>query len=162
MRKLLMILVLPVIMLAATPSASHAEGGLNLGSIVCVKGDHPFGATYLFYSEQEMDCTYYGVGGPQKYTAKEGILLGIDLQYRDSESMTFFVLGGSWDASKSLEGDYIGVQASATAGVGVTVQAGLIGIGTNITLIPFGLGGGIGIGVSGGLSHLNLELDCDC
>lgn len=157
MRKLFIIPVLSALMLVGMPAATHAEGSLNLGAIVCTKGDIPFGKTYVLYSEQEMDCTYYGVGGPQKYKGKEGILLGVDLQYRQSESMTYFVLGGTWDAAKSLEGNYIGVQASATVGIGATAQVGLIGVGSNISLIPLGLGGGIGFGVSGGISHLSLK-----
>ena len=56
MRKFIISLVLPLLFLAGTPSTSQAEGSLNLGSLVCIKGDNPFGKTYVLYSEQEMDA----------------------------------------------------------------------------------------------------------
>ena len=155
MRKLIL-LMLPVLMLLGGGSAALAEGGAVLGSIVCTKSENFNGKSYLVFSQQDMDCTYHGVGGPQKYKGVEGILLGIDLEGRYKESMTFFVIGGTWKDAASLEGKYIGVQVSASAIVGVTVQGGLVGVGNNITLVPLGLGGGIGLGANAGLSYLSL------
>ena len=155
-KKMLLSAVVPVLLAAGVPTDAKASGGFNLGSIVCKKADNENGQSYFFFSYQEVDCVYYGVGGTQKYDGVQGILFGVDIGTHYSDVMTYEVVGGSWDSKNPLEGAYAGVQASAIIGIGPTVQGGLFGAGNGVSLLPLGLGGAFGVGVSGGLSYLTL------
>ncbi|MBF0095042.1 MAG: DUF992 domain-containing protein [Alphaproteobacteria bacterium] len=156
LRKVLMFAALSVLLSVSVPAPASADGSFTLGSIVCTKEGNENGPSYLIFSYQEVDCVYHGVGGPQKYDGVQGILLGVDVGERYQDIMTYEVVGGAWEAKAPLEGKYVGVQASATVGIGPTVQVGLVGVGNGLTLVPVGLGGGIGLGASGGLSYLTL------
>ncbi|OAN46738.1 hypothetical protein A6A04_06475 [Paramagnetospirillum marisnigri] len=134
---------------------AKAEGGGVLGILSCSKTGT--GTTYVLHSRNPVECTYDGIGGPQKYTGIDGILLGIDLEIENKAVMGYLVLGGTWKDKNSLEGYFVGAKASATLGVGIAAQAGLAGIGNDITLVPIGLGGQIGIGATGGISYLAIN-----
>ncbi len=134
---------------------AKAEGGVVLGVLTCTKSGA--GITYVLHSRNPVECTYEGVGGPQKYTGIDGILLGIDLEIEKMAGMGYLVIGGTWKDKSSLEGAFVGAKASATLGVGLAAQAGLGGIGNDISLVPLGLGGQIGIGATAGISYLSIN-----
>lgn len=153
-KKILLSAAIPALLAVAAPTDAKADGNFNLGSVVCTKAKEN-GMSFLLFSYENVDCVYHGVGGPQKYTGVQGILVGIDIGGTYTDVMTYQVLGGSWSAP-ALSGAYTGVQATVEVGVGPTVQAGLIGVGNGVTLVPFGIGGGIGLEVSAGVSYLTL------
>jgi len=136
-------------------SEAKAEGGVVLGMLSCSKTGT--GITYVVHSSNPVECTYNGVGGPQKYTGKSGILFGIDLEIEQLAGMGYLVVGGTWTDKASLEGDYIGAEASVTVGLGLAAQAGLGGVGNDVSLIPVGLGGQVGIGATAGISYLSIN-----
>ena len=137
-------------------SSTATAGNVNLGALVCDKSG--YGVSFLLYSFEDVECTYHGVGGPQNYTGKSGILIGVDLEGRYKNSMVYMVMGGAWYGADQLAGYYTGVKVSASVGVGPTVQAGLGGAGSGISLVPLSFGGSIGLGVAGGVSYLTLSL----
>ncbi|TAN56908.1 MAG: DUF992 domain-containing protein [Magnetospirillum sp.] len=134
---------------------AKAEGGVVLGVLTCTKTGA--GVTYVVHSSNPVECTYNGVGGPQKYTGKDGILFGIDLEIERMAGMGYLVIGGTWKDKSSLEGAFVGAKVSATLGVGVAAQAGLGGVGNDISLVPLGLGGQVGIGATAGISYLSIQ-----
>jgi hypothetical protein len=134
---------------------ARAEGGMVLGVLTCSKVGT--GMTYVVHSRNPVECTYEGVGGPQKYTGVDGILLGIDLEIEKMAGMGYLVIGGTWTDKASLAGTFIGAKASATLGVGIAAQAGLGGLGNDISLVPVGLGVQVGIGATAGISYLTIE-----
>jgi hypothetical protein len=134
---------------------AKAEGGAVLGVLTCTKTGT--GTTYVLHSRNPVECTYEGVGGQQKYTGIDGILLGVDLEIEKYAGMAYLVIGATWTDKSSLEGTFIGAKASVTPGLGVAAQAGLGGLGNDISLVPVGLGGQVGIGVTAGISYLRIE-----
>ncbi len=134
---------------------AKAEGGVVLGVLTCSKTGA--GTTYVLHSRNPVECTYQGVGGPQKYTGIDGILLGIDLEIEQKAIMGYLVIGGTWKDKSSLEGYFVGAKASATFGVGLGVQAGLAGVGNDVSLVPLGLGAQVGIGATGGISYMAIN-----
>ncbi|MDO8607450.1 MAG: DUF992 domain-containing protein [Phaeospirillum sp.] len=134
---------------------AKAEGGVVLGVLTCSKASPGF--TYVLHSRNPVNCTYDGVGGPQKYTGIDGILFGIDLELNKYAGMGYLVIGGTWKDKASLEGNFIGAKVSATVGVGIAAQAGLGGIGNDISLVPLGLGGQVGLGASAGIGYLSID-----
>jgi hypothetical protein len=142
--------------LSASVSETKADGTAVLGFLVCQKTGS--GMTYLFFSSHPVTCTYEGVAGPQTVTGTSGIGFGVDLEFDQNAAMAYLVMGGSTTAKNNLEGLYVGVKASATVGVGLAVQGGLVGAGNNITLVPVGLGGQFaGFGAAGGISYVSVK-----
>jgi hypothetical protein len=137
-------------------SSTATAGNVNLGALVCDKSG--YGVSFILYSFEDVECTYHGIGGPQNYTGKSGILIGVDLEGRYQNRLVYMVMGGAWYGADQLAGYYTGVKVSASVGVGPTVQAGLGGAGSGISLVPLSFGGSIGLGAAGGISYLTLSL----
>jgi outer membrane protein OmpA-like peptidoglycan-associated protein len=133
---------------------AKADGMGILGFLTCTKTGP--GMTYLVFSRIPVDCTYNGVGGPQNYTGRSGILLGVDLEYEQQAALIYAVIGGSSVSPGGLAGSYGGVKASATVGIGPALQGGLAGIGNGFELVPLGFGGQVGVGVTGGIGYLQI------
>jgi outer membrane protein OmpA-like peptidoglycan-associated protein len=138
--------------------AAEADTGteLALGALVCHKTGT--GDTYVIHSKIPVECTYHGVHGAEDYVGTTGILLGADLEIEADKVFAFTVVGGAVGIEQGgLSGHYIGAAASATAGVGVAAQAGLVGGGAHsFTLVPLGLGVQAGFGASAGISYLDI------
>lgn len=139
-----------VVLVAGTASAD--TGGV-LGVLTCKKTGA--GMTYVVYSSYPVECTFEGVGGQTKFTGTSGTV-GVDLEWVMEGGMAYMVTGASW-AQKNLTGTYLGAKASATPGVGLSVQAGLGGFGNNVSLVPIGLGAQVGAGVTAGVGYLTLK-----
>ena len=140
--------------LASAPAA-RAGDGVILGTLTCNKTGQ--GQTYVLYSRVPVECSYTGQNGPAKYTGTSGILLGVDLEIEDEANFSFIVMGGTGSSGAGLEGYYVGVKASVTPAVGIAAQAGLVGFGGGVSLVPVGLGYQKGVGVSGGISYLDIK-----
>lgn len=153
-KTLLASMVVATTMLFAFAGEAKADGGVVLGLLTCSKTGT--GTTYVVHSRNPVECTYSGIGGPQKYTGTNGILFGIDLEVEQVAGIGYLVVGGTNTDKNSLQGYYVGAEASVTFGLGLAAQAGLGGIGNDISLIPLGLGGQIGIGATGGISYLDI------
>ncbi|MGE5503182.1 MAG: DUF992 domain-containing protein [Actinomycetota bacterium] len=135
-------------------AAGEAKAGGILGLLTCSKTGA--GQTYVIFSKAPVSCTYEGVGGTSKYTGTAGIGLGVDLQYEQDQVVSYLVMGGAGNTAP-LAGTYVGAKASATFGIGPTVQGGLAGAGNGFSLVPIGLGGQTGFGAAGGISYLNIQ-----
>jgi len=154
MKKVLMSLVVAITMLFAVGGSAKADGVDILGTLTCIKTGP--GVTYVLFSKFPVSCTYRGVDpSPQTYTGISGILLGLDLEWETQGAMVYAVFGGA-GTDPWLAGDYAGLKASATLGVGPQAQAGLVGIGNGFELVPLGIDGQIGLGVTGGIGYLSL------
>jgi len=159
--------VRPAVFLAATLLAlpaytnARAQGGIELGILSCrsVPGTQ---SNLILHSTVDLKCVFRGVGGEEAYNGQTGVALGLDLNWRRSETLYFTVLGGTTDTrigSYGLTGNYVGGKASATADFGGG-EAALFGGGSkNFSLQPVALEGTSGLGVAGGVSYLYLEPD---
>ena len=141
-------------------AVAHAEekpdpGGVALGVLMCQKDPGTSGFTFVFASRHPVTCDYEGVGKSRTYEGTSGIYLGIDLEYQMEDGMTYVVMGAG-ESPDSLLGRYFGGKATVRIGGGVSAQAGLVGVGNGIMLVPMGLGGGAGAGFAGGVSYLEL------
>lgn len=155
MKKVLSTVLASALALPLLGTAADADGNVVAGILKCEKTGS--GMSYGVFSHHPAECTYEGAGGAQKYKGTYGILLGIDAEMKQTDMWAFTVLGGTW-AKDALAGTYVGAKGSVIAGVGPTVQAGLVGGGNNVTLVPIGIGvGANGLGFSGGLNYLKLD-----
>jgi hypothetical protein len=135
-------------------AATEAKAGGILGVLTCNKTGS--GTSYLLFSKHPVKCTYEGAGVTSTYTGTYGIGLGVDLEFEQDQALAYLVMGGAGD-NAPLGGTYLGARASATFGIGPSLQAGLAGAGNGITLVPVGLGGQTGIGAAGGIAYMSLQ-----
>ena len=155
MKKVLGLLAAALLFVFAGATDAKAEGSAVLGTLVCKRTG--VGQTFVVFSRHPVNCTYNGVNGPQEYTGTMGIALGVDLEWDSETTMGYMVLGASWTPKANVEGTFVGARGSVALGVGLAVQAGVGGIGNDISLVPVGLGGQVGFGVSGGVSYLQIK-----
>jgi hypothetical protein len=152
MKKLLLAASAALALVSFAGAPAHAEG-VVAGTLTCTKTGT--GTTYVLYSSVPVECVYNGAGGTSKYKGTSGILLGVDLEWEHVAGATYVVLGGAGTKSP-LDGYYVGARASATPGLGLSVQAGLAGAGNGFELVPVGIGGQAGVGVTAGIGYLSL------
>lgn len=160
MKKTLLSAVAAAAILASTgamaaPASAPSGASAMIGALVCEKTGT--GTTYIIHSKIPVDCVYHGVNGDQDYVGTTGILLGADLEIEPKMIFAYTVLGGADISKGGLSGHYVGAKASATAGVGVSAQGGLVGGGPHaFTLVPFGLGVQTGFGAAAGIGYLEI------
>ena len=142
------------LLFGAAAQAEEKDGAI-LGVLMCQKDPNTSGFTLLVTSRHSVTCDYEGVGKSRTYEGTSGIFLGIDLEYQMEDGMTYVVMGAG-ESPDSLIGKYVGAKAALRAGGGVSAQAGLVGAGNGIMLVPMGIGGGVGAGFSAGVSFLEL------
>jgi hypothetical protein len=160
-RKTVWALTFSLLTMAAALSAQAAGPGIKLGILKCdqVPGS---GVNLLIHSTAQVTCLFTSVTGERQaiYKGETGIGLGIDLNWNKSESIAFTVFGVSTNTGPGthpLVGKYVGVRASASAGIGTGVQVLVGGSGKQFTLHPLAIEKATGFGVAAGLGYLYLE-----
>jgi hypothetical protein len=146
-------------LLAAAPMAQAQQAGVQAGVLSCsvVPGTR---LNLLIRSTADVDCIYENQGKTEKYRGETGIALGLDLSFKDNEQFAFTVLAASADVmpgAHSLAGKYVGGQAGASAGVGVSASVLVGGGEKNVSLQPLVVGTNTGLGASAGIGFLYIE-----
>ena len=140
-------------LVAAAVPAQAAQ--VNIGVLTCkVSG----GTGFVFGSTKELDCKFEGVnGGTEGYHGSID-KFGVDLGFTGSSYMVWTVFAPSQDVpSGALAGNYGGVSAEATVGLGVGANALVGGLKHSIALQP--LSGQVqeGLNIAVGISELKLR-----
>ena len=94
-------------------------------------------------------------------TRPAGIVLGLDLSFKDDEEIVFTVISVSEVKAGSypVAGKYIGGKATVSAGVGLGAAALIGGSDDNFGLNPLALESNRGVGVAAGIGFLYIEPD---
>ncbi len=140
--------------LAATPARA---ANVEVGVLTCkVAG----GVGFVFGSTKDIDCVLEGIsGGKDRYVGSID-KYGLDLGFTGSSYIVWTVLAPSTDIpSGALQGNYGGVSAEATVGLGVGANALLGGSGNSIALQPVSVQAQQGLNVAVGVSALSLHFD---
>ena len=83
--------------------------------------------------------------------------LGIDVGYTGNKTLTWAVFGVDGKSNKGLKGTYTGVNAEATALVGVGANALIGGFNSGIVLNPVSVSTQTGINVAAGVASFTLH-----
>jgi Protein of unknown function (DUF992) len=137
---------------AALPAyAAHVE----VGVLNCtVYG----GAGLVFGSTKDIDCKFKGASGGTEHYRGSINKFGIDLGFTDKSKIIWTVLAPSSDLPKgALAGNYGGVSAEATVGLGVGANALVGGSNDTVALQPVSVQGQQGLNVAVGISELKLR-----
>lgn len=141
------------IVAAAALPASAAS--VNIGVLTCKVAGGP---GFVFGSSKELECKFEGINGLKE--PYHGVInkFGVDLGFTGSSYMVWTVLAPSQDVpAGALAGNYGGVSAEATVGLGVGANALIGGFQHSIALQP--LSGQVqeGLNIAVGISELELR-----
>lgn len=128
--------------------------GVKLGTLTCnVEG----GPGLLIGSVREAQCAFVQKGAKTKHYTATFSRLGIDVGYVGNKTLTWAVFGVDGKSNKGLKGTYTGVNAEASALVGVGANALIGGFKSGIVLNPISVSTQTGLNVAAGVATLTLK-----
>lgn len=137
--------------LMAVPAQAN---GVKLGTLTCqIEG----GPGLLIGSVRQGECTYRDNNGHTKHYVAEFSRLGVDIGVTGNKTVVWAVLGVDGKSNGGLKGVYTGVNAEASAVIGVGVNALIGGLDSGIVLNPVSVSGQTGIAVAAGVATLRLK-----
>jgi hypothetical protein len=144
-------MTLAAIAAIAPAEAAHVEAGI----LNCtVHG----GAGLIFGSSKDLNCTFSGTSGGKEHYRGTITKFGLDLGFTSQSQIIWTVFAPSADVpSGALAGNYGGVSAEATVGLGVGANALVGGSQDSIALQPVSVQGQEGLNFAVGISQLQLR-----
>jgi hypothetical protein len=140
--------VLPV----ATPA--RAAVGVKAGVLTCNVGS---GSGFVFGSSKDLSCTFSGSGRVEHYVGTIS-KYGLDIGYLKSGVILWAVLAPTHNPPQdALAGEYGGLTAGASAGVGAAANLLVGGSNREISLQPLSISGEKGLNVAAGIAALTLK-----
>lgn len=128
--------------------------GVKVGVLTC-RVESGWG--FVFGSSKDMRCTYKGSGRNEHYMGTIN-KYGVDIGYTESSVIIWGVVAPTSDLKPgALEGDYAGVSAQASVGVGAGANALLGGFDKSITLQPLSIEGEKGVNLAAGIGAVSLK-----
>jgi hypothetical protein len=127
---------------------------VEVGILTCnVSG----GLGFVFGSSKDIYCVFTGPHIREHYTGSID-KFGIDLGFTDKSKIVWSVLAPTQDPGPgALAGNYGGVSAEATVGLGVGANALLGGSHNSIALQPLSVQGQEGLNIAVGVAELRLR-----
>ena len=146
---------------AAMPAANSQTKGMELGVLDCkVEG----GAGFIIGSTKDLSCTFSPAGGraPEPYFGQVQ-KFGLDVGVTGATLIRWIVLAPTADAYApgALAGNYVGVSAEATVGVGLGANALVGGSGETFVLQPVSVQAQEGLNLAVGFSSFQLRTTAD-
>lgn len=142
-----------------SPTVGQAQSGLQAGSLVC-KGDGGWGA--IITSKKNFNCTFASADGKVRGTYT-GVIrkFGLDIGVTGDTTLTWLVFGpaamvGDSYVEGSLAGDYAGVGAEASLGIGLGANALVGGSKDLFALQPISVQVQTGVSIAAGVQTLQL------
>jgi hypothetical protein len=145
-----------VSLLAACASDSPGDAPrVQAGTLTC--GVAP-GTAFIFGSTREINCFFTRSDGATERYIGEVQRFGIDLGFTNSATVIWAVLAGTRDvAPGALAGDYGGVTAAVTAGIGGAANVLVGGSNRSIALQPVSVEGNTGLNIAAGIGAIRLR-----
>jgi hypothetical protein len=140
---------------APAGGASSQTANVEAGLLTCnVHG----GAGFVFGSTKDLRCVFQGLSGSKERYYGSIDKFGLDLGFTGNTVIVWTVFAPSADVpSGALAGNYGGVSAEATVGLGVGANALVGGSKNSIALQPFSVQGQEGLNVAVGVAQLQLR-----
>ena len=146
----------------AVPVAVSAEispeskpGGVEAGFLSCNVAS---GWGFVIGSSRKLHCVWEPEKGVQYNYVGDVGQFGVDIGYHRSSVLLWTVVAATSDKGpKSLDGNYAGVTAQASAGAGAGVSALVGGFKKSFTLQPLAFSGETGINAAAGIQSITLK-----
>jgi hypothetical protein len=140
--------------LAMLAPARAADTTVKTGTITCHVSS---GWGFVFGSSRDLRCVYTGEGRTENYTGKIS-KFGVDIGYQASGVILWAVFAPTTDLKAgALTGDYGGVTAGASAGIGGNANVLVGGSTKSISLQPISIEGITGINLAAGIAAISLK-----
>lgn len=147
--------------LAATAllsTAAYAQENVEIGRLECtVEG----GIGLILGSSKDAICSYYDAEASEPTEVYYGTVnkVGLDIGFTEESVIQWLVFAPSTDAYApgSLAGEYVGVSAEASMGLGVGANALVGGSSEGFMLQPLSVQGQTGINVAVGITGFQLR-----
>ena len=140
--------------LALLAPARAADTTVKIGMMTCNVSS---GWGFVFGSSRDLRCVYTGEGRNENYTGKIS-KFGVDIGYQQSGVILWAVFAPTTDLKAgALTGDYGGVTAGASAGIGGSANVLVGGSTKSITLQPVSIEGITGINLAAGIAAISLK-----
>jgi hypothetical protein len=129
---------------------------IAIGTLTC----HGHGGVGLIFgSKEHLRCEFQTAISGRTYRYAATITkVGVDIGFTGESTLVWSVLGSTTELpSEALEGEYGGVTAGATVGIGGDANALLGGSGQSVVLQPVSVQGQTGLNISAGVAGLSLH-----
>lgn len=138
---------------AALPA--NAQTRVAAGTLSCAVAP---GVSFIFGSTRQVNCIYYGSNGVAERYIGEIDRWGVDIGYTNAATMMWAVLAGTQAVPPgTLAGNYVGVAAAVTPGVGGAANVLVGGSNRTISLQPVSVEGNTGLNLAAGVGALILR-----
>lgn len=141
---------------ALSAAPAFAQDTTRIGALEC---DVSAGVGIIITSSKALDCYFYrDTGNVVEHYVGTIRRFGLDLGATGPGHLDWGVLAPTTGrAPGELAGDYGGVGASATAGVGLGANALIGGSSRSVSLQPFSVQAQVGVDVAAGVTDMTLE-----
>ena len=147
--------------LAATAlfsTATYAQERIEIGRLECtVEG----GVGLILGSSKDAICSFYDAEATEPTEVYYGTVnkVGLDIGFTEESVIQWLVLAPSADAyaNGSLSGEYVGVSAEASMGLGAGANALIGGSSDGFMLQPLSVQGQAGINIAVGITGFQLR-----
>lgn len=158
MNKSIRCLMLSATMLGAFAFAGSAEAathGVKVGELTCGVAS---GWGFVFGSTKDLHCVFRQNNKKAVHYTGSISKFGVDIGYTEGGLLVWEVVAPTSDVRPgALEGDYVGVSAGATAGVGVGANVLIGGFDKAFSLQPLSVSGNKGLNVAAGIGSISLK-----
>jgi hypothetical protein len=143
--------------LGAVPMTTPADAavGVQAGVLTCNVAS---GSGFIFGSDRNLSCTYSGNGNRIEHYTGTISKFGVDIGYTRGGVIMWAVLAPTHNPPPdALTGDYGGVTAGASVGVGGSANLLVGGSRHEISLQPLSVEGQKGLNVAAGIAEIKLR-----
>ena len=141
--------------LAFAMPAQAAPHGVKVGELTCGVAS---GWGFVFGSSKDLRCVFRQSNHHAVHYSGSISKFGVDIGYTEGGVLVWEVIAPSSDMRPgALEGDYVGVSAGATAGVGVGASLLVGGFDKSFSLQPLSVSGNEGLNVAAGIGSISLK-----
>jgi len=141
--------------LAVSAIPASAQTRVAAGTLSCSVAP---GVSFVFGSTRQVNCIYYGSNGIAERYIGEINRWGVDLGYTNAATMMWAVLAPtSTIPPGTLAGNYAGVSAAVTPGIGGAANVLVGGSGRTVSLQPVSVEGNTGLNLAAGIGALILR-----
>jgi hypothetical protein len=138
----------------ATPALA-AKHGVKVGELTCSVAS---GWGFVFGYYKDLRCVFRQSNRNAVHYSGSISKFGVDIGYTEGGVLIWGVVAPTSDMRPgALEGDYVGVSASATAGVGAGANVLVGGFDKSISLQPLSVSGNRGLNVAAGIGSISLK-----
>jgi hypothetical protein len=142
-------------LLALAAPAQAANSGIKVGTLTC---NVESGWGFIVGSSKDLRCVFRQNNRRTVHYIGTINKIGVDIGYTEGGVLIWGVIAPTSDMrADALEGDYVGVSAGATVGVGVGANVLVGGFDKSIDLQPLSVSGNEGLNVAAGIGSISLK-----